>query len=131
MEVKCRIWVEDDAANRVMGSGVIALLRGIDEYRSLNQAAANLRMSYRNAWGKIEKTEARLGIRLVERTVGGSRGGGSCLTPEGRAWLEAFAALERDLDTTLDELRDRHLARLEKKPGPGGNAFIHDPGNSQ
>ncbi len=118
MELKCRIWVEDENRNRIMGEGVIALLRGIDETRSINQAAAGLKMSYRNAWGKIEKTEARLDTRLVERTVGGSHGGGSRLTPQGRAWIEAFDNLHRDLDGIRSELCDRHFSGIAGAASP-------------
>ena len=109
MQLKYRLWIEDDQHNRMMGEGVASLLRAIDGTGSINQAAAQLKMSYRNAWAKIEKTEDRLGLKLVLRKTGGAEGGGSSLTPEGRLWLERFTSLQQDAQQCLHTLYRKHF----------------------
>ncbi len=109
MQLKHRLWIEDKQHRRMMGEGVASLLRAIDQTGSINQAAARLKMSYRNAWAKIEKTEDRLGFKLVLRKTGGAEGGGTSLTPEGRLWLERFTDLQEDVAACLDTLYCKHF----------------------
>ena len=67
----------------------VALLRAIDREGSLNTAAESLGRSYAHAQRRIVELEEAFGS-LVERTRGGSGGGGSTLTETGRDLLAAF-----------------------------------------
>ncbi len=78
------------------------ILRAVEEHGSLLGAAKSLGMSYRAAWGKIKKTEERLGRSILEKQAGGARGGGSTLTPFGRALIERFGQLEELTRTSAD-----------------------------
>ncbi len=61
------------------------LLDGVAQGQSLSATARRLGCSYRHAWGLIEAAGNDLGTRLLETTIGGSRGGGSRLTAEAEA----------------------------------------------
>ncbi|QCC47418.1 TOBE domain-containing protein [Halobellus limi] len=67
----------------------VALLRAIDREGSLNTAAESLGRSYAHAQRRVVELEAAFGS-LVERTRGGSGGGGSTLTETARDLLAAF-----------------------------------------
>jgi molybdate transport system regulatory protein len=100
MEPHAKLWVEKDG-KLALSAYRVRLLALIDETGSLSAAAAAMQLSYRRAWGKLREIEENLGVKLVERSVGGAGGGGSRLTPEGRAIVERFErfreATERDL----------------------------------
>lgn len=84
-----------------------ALLAEIARTGSLNQAVARLRVSYRNAWGLLGKTERALGQPLVVLR----KGRGAHLTPFGESLLRADRAagelLARGLADTLKALNHR------------------------
>lgn len=85
---KCKIWLEIDK-NVIFAGGRMALFQAIDECGSINQTAIKLRMSYRAAWGKINATEKRLGVKLVDKHIGGTRRG-SELTQKGKDLMFAY-----------------------------------------
>ncbi len=70
------------------GPGRAELLELIEYHGSLKKAAEELGMSYRAAWGKIKKTEAVIGNKLVEKK--GSYKDGYQLTDYGKALTEQF-----------------------------------------
>jgi molybdate transport system regulatory protein len=102
MEVKSKIWVEIDG-EPVFGRGRRFLLEAIDRYGSINQAAREINISYRKAWGYINAMEERLGIGLVERHAGGRNGGGASLTREAREFLARYSRLEDGIREFVDE----------------------------
>jgi molybdate transport system regulatory protein len=94
LHVKSKIWIEDEKGNMVFGTGRLDLLEAVAEHGSLLAASKKLHMSYRAAWGKIRATEARLGRPLLTRRVGGTRGGGSKLTPLGKEIIKRFRCVK-------------------------------------
>jgi molybdate transport system regulatory protein len=101
MEIRSKIWLEIDG-EPVFGSGREALLRGIDRFGSINQAAHETRLSYRKALSYIQTMEERLGCKLVVRRAGGKNGGGAALTKYARELLEKYERLEQGVNTILD-----------------------------
>lgn len=85
--------------DRTVDAGDVALLRAIDDHRSLNAAASALGRSYSRAHSRITDIEAAVGP-LVERRRGGSEGGGSELTENARQLIAKFARLQAALDGT-------------------------------
>jgi molybdate transport system regulatory protein len=83
------LWVENEG-EVVISRWRASLLRAIDETGSITAAAAELEVPYRRAWERIQDMERCLGAPLVMTEIGGSSGGGSQLTPEGRALLTRF-----------------------------------------
>ncbi len=100
MEPRGKLWIEKDG-KLALSDYRVRLLRLIDETGSLSDAAAAMQLSYRRAWGKLREIEQNLGVKLVETSVGGSGGGGSRLTAEGRRMVERYErfriAAEQDL----------------------------------
>jgi len=78
------------------GKELLQLLSSIKEAGSLNRAAREAGLSYRYAWGLLNKVEETLGQRLVLRKAGGMAGGGTTLTDAGRRLLEYLLALQRE-----------------------------------
>ena len=95
MKVVTRITFWDQNGEKFFGEGPARLLQGIEEHGSLRSAAISMDMAYTKALKLLKNAEAALGFPLTTRTTGGKSGGGSTLTPEGKAWLsryEAYAA---------------------------------------
>ena len=92
---------------------VLPVLREIARTGSLNQAVATLRMSYRNAWGLLGRTERALRRPLLVLR----RGQGARLTAFGESLLQA--------DNAADELLARGLAdelkALNQESAPGAS----------
>lgn len=75
-----------------------ALLRAVDELGSLNRAAAELKLSYRYAWGLVKAAEERLGAPLLAKRVGGAQGGGATLTDQARDLLRRYTAFQQQVE---------------------------------
>ena len=96
------------------------LLEAIAVTKSLVAAAKRLRMSYRQAWKHLRLIEERTGVTVVEPRRGGPDGGGTDLTAEGRALLEAYRRFREDVDRHTHAACQRHFAQwLSQKPGSG------------
>lgn len=102
MEIKYKIWLERNG-KVIFGQGRESLLKAIDEYKSLNTAAKKLQMSYRAAWGKINASEKRLGIQLVERRPGQPL----CLTKQAKLLIDEYSKLEEKIDSEISLLSER------------------------
>ncbi len=93
-----KLWVEANG-KLALSDYRIRILEIVEERGSLADAAAELGLSYRRAWGKVKEMEGNLGFRLVTSQVGGAGGGHTGLTPAGRELLaryRRFQQLARD-----------------------------------
>ena len=70
--------------------------RSIASCGSINRAAKEVGLSYKAAWEKIENLNNLSEKPLIIRQVGGSGGGGTVLTEEGRELLQKVAVLRRE-----------------------------------
>ena len=104
LNVKTKIWIEDEEGKVVFGSGRLRILDAVEKQGSILGAAKELSMSYRAVWGKIKATEERLGQPLLTKRTGGSHGGGSELTPFGKVLVESYRQLQTVTKTTSDAL---------------------------
>jgi molybdate transport system regulatory protein len=102
MEIKSKLWIESEG-KPVFGGGRRVLLEAIDKHGSINQAAKEINISYRKAWGYIKAMEERLGFKLIERQTGGKNGGGATLTEEARKFLKKYEELEMGIREIVDE----------------------------
>lgn len=84
------------AADCTLAEPAIALLERIDVTGSITQAAKDCGISYRAAWQSVERLQNRSERPLVNRSAGGSHGGGSSLTGEGREMVAMFRAAEAE-----------------------------------
>jgi molybdate transport system regulatory protein len=103
-----KIWL--DYRGRAFGDGPARLLDGVEQYGSLRKAAQELGMSYNKAWRILHAAEERLGFPLLDRSVGGSLGGGSHLTPEAQDLVRRYRAVAADAEEALEAVFQRHFA---------------------
>ena len=116
MQLKYKLWL--DYRGRAFGDGPARLLAGVDQSGSLRKAAQELGMSYNKAWRILHAAEERLGFPLLDRSVGGSLGGGSSITPEARDLMVRYQAVAAEADEVLERVFERHFADW-KDPAPG------------
>lgn len=86
----------DLAGGLRIGPGKVAVLEEIARSGSISAAGRALRMSYRRTWELVEDLNTGLGTPVVETAAGGSGGGGTVLTPAGKAIIERYRAIEVD-----------------------------------
>ena len=109
-EARLRLWIVIDGRN-ALGPGKVRLLEAIAAGKSLSAAAKQLRMSYRQAWKHLRLVEERTGIAVVEPHRGGRSGGGTVLTPQGKALLKAYHEFHREVDEHARSACVRHFNR--------------------
>lgn len=93
--LRLRVWIEQQEETYI-GIGSTLLLQHIEKLGSLRKAAEELGMSYRRAWGKLKKAEARIGKPLVEKIKG--QGQRFNLTPQGKEIMEKFLHFYLDVE---------------------------------
>lgn len=102
--LRLRVWIEQDE-DIYIGIGSTLLLQRIEKLGSLKRAAEELGMSYRRAWGRLKKTEQRVGKPLVEMKRG--QGQRFSLTPYGKDLMEKFLHFYLDVERyALERARD-------------------------
>ena len=114
MRLNYKIWL--DHRGRAFGDGPARLLDGVEQWGSLRKAAHELGMSYNKAWRILHAAEQRLGFPLLDRSVGGSLGGGSHLTPEAQDLVRRYKALAAEADVVLKQVFERHFGDWESPP---------------
>lgn len=92
--IHTKAWFQDENGKTIFGFGRLRILEAIERTGSINAAAKDLKMGYRSMWGKIKKTEERLGQPLLIRRKGGVAGGKSELSPFGKEMVQKFKLLE-------------------------------------
>lgn len=96
------LWLESDG-RVVLSKWRVQLLEAIDEAGSISGAAERMSVQYRLAWDRLEEMEDGLGVRLVERHIGGAGGGGAKLTDAGRDYVQRFKRLAEQVDVQVVE----------------------------
>lgn len=113
----------------VMGPGRLELLRTVKELGSLRKAALKLGMSYRWAWGRLNKTEELLGFPLLVRTEEPVGGRPKVLTPEAEELILWFAEVDRSLAEALrnvDTTMPAFLANAPERQEPDDIRLVLD-----
>lgn len=109
-----KLWLRGDDPKEVFGSGKWRLLEAIEREGSLRAAAEVLGISYRKAWGDLRKAEKALGVMFLERRRGGSDGGETRLTVEGRKWLKEYRRFHEQVAKSVDKAFATWANRIEK-----------------
>jgi molybdate transport system regulatory protein len=107
-----------------VGPGKIALLEAVERTGSLSSAARAMGISYRRAWLLLHSVNDSFSERSVELSTGGKDGGGSRVTPFGKALIKAY----RRFEDAADRLAARHFAGMKARGGAGtGRTPIRRP----
>jgi molybdate transport system regulatory protein len=77
-----------------IGPGKAALLASVHSTGSISAAARSMGMDYKRAWLLIDSLNRAFHIAAVERSAGGTGGGGAILTPFGQQLLERYCRLQ-------------------------------------
>jgi molybdate transport system regulatory protein len=107
------IWIEGRDGT-FLGYGRVALLERIREYGSITKAAKALEISYRRAWLLIDSMNQQVPKPYVVTSAGGSKGGGTRVTPEGEKAIILFWKIhkkfQRFLKSQAEAVRSLHDA---------------------
>ena len=98
-----KVWLADDDDQGILGDGKWQILKTIEETGSLTAACKKLNLTYRRTWGDLKKIELMLGFPLLERSRGGTEGGTSQLSPQGKKLVNAFDAFHQSVDDTIND----------------------------
>ena len=109
MKIVYKVWLDQDG--KAFGDGPFELLKRVENTDSLHEAAHQMGMSYSKAWCLIRTMEQRLGFHLIERQVGGSSGGGSWITPEGKDLMARYEQFRKDVERSLNRVYEKHFTR--------------------
>jgi molybdate transport system regulatory protein len=110
LKIKAQLIVGDEIA---FGPGKADLLEWVDKAGSISGAAKGMGLSYRRAWVMIDTMNRSFASPVVATAQGGVSGGGAHLTPEGRAALTAYRALQADLVDAAHKGEARLLGALK------------------
>ena len=97
-----------------IGPGKAALLESIGATGSIAAAAREMRMDYKRAWLLIDSLNSAFTSPAVERSAGGSGGGGAVLTALGRDLVARY----RRVEAAAAELAAADLRDLESHAIP-------------
>ena len=107
LSIKSRIWICTEQGT-YLGEGRIRLLKEIEEHGSISKAAKAMKMSYKKAWELVDSMNRQGATPLVQRTIGGTGGGGSELSDLGKKAIQLFHQLSENnrqyLNNQLEEL---------------------------
>ena len=95
-----RFFSDDEA----LSADVVKALKLVSELGTLRAAADAMELSYSNVWSKIRGSEEALGIQLMERSVGGKRGGGTTLTENAERLMKFYERYCKELGDEADRL---------------------------
>ena len=112
LKPRFKLWLSTADVEGLFGDGKYRLLKSIEVKESLRGASETLGISYRKAWGDLKKAQDAMGIALVERQRGGSQGGRTVLTEQGRQWLEAYGHFRRDVEVAVEKSFEKYFGEI-------------------
>ena len=101
IQLHYKIWMADKKEEGILGDGKWRMLKLIEEKGSIKGACDALGYTYRRTWGNLRKIEKFFGFPLLEKHRGGSEGGRTMLTPEGRKLVKAFDTFHQNIDNQI------------------------------
>lgn len=97
MEIKVKVWIEDENRNLIFGSGKNEILRFIDQTGSISEAAKKVGMNYKKAWSHIKILEEYIEDDLVITRKGRGEYSGTRLTSKARELIFLYKTLDEDI----------------------------------
>jgi molybdate transport system regulatory protein len=113
LTVKFRLWVDTRDGTNAIGDGKWRLLNSIEKTGSLASACRDLDISYRKAWGDLMKMQQALNIRLLEKHRGGTKGGNTHLTDDGKKLMKAFQSLHKDIEKAVQKSSQKYISSIK------------------
>ena len=108
-QIKGNLWLEVSGLH--IGKGRAMLLEKIKEKGSISKAAQLLKISYRQAWTMVNEMNKGASKKIVIKTKGGSEGGGTILTNEGKNLLKQFHLMETEFQKFKTDISNKLSTR--------------------
>ena len=96
------------------GPGVAELMEHVEATGSLSKGCKCMQMAYSKGWKILKRAEEDLGIPLVQGNRGGSNGGQTVLTPEGKEFLLRYRQFEKEVRESADQAFRKWFGAEEK-----------------
>lgn len=77
------------------------LMENVERTGSIQEACSQVGLSYSKGSRMLKGAEKQLGFRILERWTGGTGGGGSRLTAEGKRLLSSYYAMEEEMQNHM------------------------------
>lgn len=129
-DLRLKMWLVRDE-EFILSDGRAHLLRIIKETRSISEAAKEMGMSYRHAWGILHRISENAGGDIVASSRGGKKGGETTLTPLGEEVLNEYSNKASSLQSQFENhwrkpsvtadgivLSDGKIALIKRKNDP-------------
>ena len=121
MKIQLKISLINDDNKRLMGIGLVWLLRRIKKYKSISRASRDINMSYVKALKILNGLEENLDRKLLIRERGGKEHGGTELTSFAENFIEEYDCLQKNIkaysENRFSEFKQKLLFREDvKKP---------------
>lgn len=113
MKIQLKISLINDKNERFMGIGLIWLLRRINKYQSISQAAKDLNMSYVKALKILNALEENLNHKILIRERGGKEHGGAKLTAFAEYFIEEYDRFQKN----IKEYSQKQFIKFQQKIG--------------
>ena len=110
-----KIWLSDKKNKGILGDGKWQMLKLIEEKGSLKAACDEMGYTYRRTWGNLKKIECFFGFSLLEKHRGGSEGGHTKLTEEGKRLVAAFDKFHSSVDSVIQKGFEEFISDLKGK----------------
>lgn len=101
--VKTKTWIENEKGELLFGKGKTQVLEDVAQTGSISGAAEKLGMNYKKTWSHIQILQKSFPEPLVETQKGGGESGGTTLTSEAYALMEAYRQLQADIEAYANE----------------------------
>src|ERR1700730_8995132 len=96
-----RIWIETPDG-KVLGHGRVELLERIHASGSIRQAALQMKMSYKQAWGLVNHINSHFSDPIVISHRGGRGGGNATVSENGLGLIKQFHLLKKKFEAFLN-----------------------------
>ena len=97
MEIKVKVWIEDEHKNLIFGSGKTEILRQIEQTGSISEAEKKVGMNYKKAWSHIKILEEYIEDDLVIAKKGRGEDSGTKLTSKAKELISLYKTLDEDI----------------------------------
>lgn len=112
--LKYKAWLVTHSEEEIIDDSHFELLKLIDRYGSLKEAAEKQEISYRNAWGRLQRAEEILKLKLIDKHRGGKMGGETRLTVEGEKLIHCYDELHEEFDKAVHNVTKKFFRSLNE-----------------
>lgn len=109
--IRPKVQVRLMANKAFFGPGVYELLELVGQTGSLQEACFRMGLSYSKGSRMVKEAERQLGFPLAQRWAGGTGGGGSRLTEEGKNLLENYRQMLTEVQECTEQIYQKYFGK--------------------